>query len=113
MLKKGLILIFILGLSSQIFAHCGSCGTGGSKDEAKDWGEKKLQQKVRLIKAFGLSSADEEALISLEKKMMADLKEIKDTYQAKVAGFLNQDQQAVYLMTPKAKKGCCTSKGGR
>ena len=113
MLKNVSICVCVCAviIGSQVFAHCGTCGIGPSGEKAVDWGKKRLDGKVGLLRAFDMTKSDRKKMILLEETFHTDMKAVKDRYKVQASALLNEAQQAVYFNKKRGRKACCNAKG--
>ncbi len=104
-----MVCIGFVVIASQAFAHCGTCGVGPSGET--DWGKKRLDGQVALLRAFDMSKSDRKKMIVLEETFHTDMNAVKDRYKAQASILLNGVQQAVYFKKKRGRKACCKAAG--
>ena len=94
-----------------MFAHCGSCGVGPAREKDYDWGKKKLDSRINMIRAFDMSESDRKKMIVLEKTFHKDMQTLRARYKVKASTLLNDVQKEVYFMKKRGRDNCCKVKG--
>ncbi len=90
MIKKLLILCFIIVGTSTIQAHCGSCGVG---DEKKSHSHTKEEM---TIKDLNLTKKQSEQYEKIKKKHKSDLATLEENFETNVLEILTKKQKEKY-----------------